>query len=165
MTLQWTSRRLKSTASRLFIQPFVRRKPNKNIKAPRHWPMWGKFTGDRWISRTRPETWKMFPFDDVIMQLMGQVIYHHLSTCVIIGKYSVVYCPPCHFKKVLQSVAFVVFLWCHRFIITTSLLYVCKSSFDQQLFCSFCKVCVCVCVGGGGGGGGGISCFRLDIFY
>ena len=24
----------------------------KNIKAPRHWPLCGKFTGDRWISRT-----------------------------------------------------------------------------------------------------------------
>ena len=21
----------------------------ENIKAPRHWPLWGKFTGDRWI--------------------------------------------------------------------------------------------------------------------
>ena len=24
----------------------------RNIKAPRHWPLCGKFTGDRWISRT-----------------------------------------------------------------------------------------------------------------
>ena len=24
----------------------------KNIKAPRHWPLWGEFTGDRWIPRT-----------------------------------------------------------------------------------------------------------------
>ena len=23
-----------------------------NIKAPRHWPLWGEFTGDRWIHRT-----------------------------------------------------------------------------------------------------------------
>ena len=21
----------------------------ENIKAPRHWPLWGEFTGDRWI--------------------------------------------------------------------------------------------------------------------
>ena len=24
----------------------------ENIKAPRHWPLWGEFTGDRWIPRT-----------------------------------------------------------------------------------------------------------------
>ena len=23
------------------------------IKAPRHWPLWGEFTGDRWIPRTK----------------------------------------------------------------------------------------------------------------
>ena len=25
----------------------------KNTKAPRHWPLWGEFTGDRWIPRTK----------------------------------------------------------------------------------------------------------------
>ena len=25
----------------------------ENIKAPRHWPLWGEFTGDRWISHTK----------------------------------------------------------------------------------------------------------------
>ena len=25
----------------------------KNIKAPRHWPLWGEFTGDQWIPRTK----------------------------------------------------------------------------------------------------------------
>ena len=24
-----------------------------NIKAPLHWPLWGEFTGDRWIPRTK----------------------------------------------------------------------------------------------------------------
>ena len=24
----------------------------ENIKGPRHWPLWGEFTGDRWIPRT-----------------------------------------------------------------------------------------------------------------
>ena len=24
----------------------------KNIKAPRHWPLCGEFTGDQWIPRT-----------------------------------------------------------------------------------------------------------------
>ena len=25
----------------------------KNVKTPRHWPLWGEFTGDRWIPRTK----------------------------------------------------------------------------------------------------------------
>ena len=25
----------------------------ENIKAPRHWPLWGEFTDDRWILRTK----------------------------------------------------------------------------------------------------------------
>ena len=25
----------------------------ENIKVPRHWPLWGEFTGDRWIPRTK----------------------------------------------------------------------------------------------------------------
>ena len=40
----------------------------KNIKVPRHWPLCGEFTSDRWIHKG-PETQKMFPFDDVIMSL------------------------------------------------------------------------------------------------
>ena len=41
---------------------------SKNIKALRHWPLCGEFTGDRWIPRTKgPVTQKMFPFDDIIM--------------------------------------------------------------------------------------------------
>ena len=27
----------------------------ENIKAPRHWPLCGEFTGDRWISRTKDQ--------------------------------------------------------------------------------------------------------------
>ena len=25
----------------------------RNIKAPRHWPLWGEFTGDLWIPRAK----------------------------------------------------------------------------------------------------------------
>ena len=47
-TLQW---RLKSPASRLFTQTFVQALYpliKENTIAPRHWPLWGEFTGDRW---------------------------------------------------------------------------------------------------------------------
>ena len=27
----------------------------KNIKAPHHWPLWGEFTDDRWIPRTKTQ--------------------------------------------------------------------------------------------------------------
>ena len=32
------------------IQPFIQTK--ENIKTPRHWPLYGEFTGNRWIPRT-----------------------------------------------------------------------------------------------------------------
>ena len=32
---------------------FIQAQINENIKAPRHWTLWGEFTGDRWILRTK----------------------------------------------------------------------------------------------------------------
>ena len=37
----------------LFDQPFVQAQIKINIKAPRHWPLWGKLIVDRWIPRTK----------------------------------------------------------------------------------------------------------------
>ena len=34
-----------SKASRLFTQPFIQTQIKENIKAPRHWPLCGEFTG------------------------------------------------------------------------------------------------------------------------
>ena len=36
---------LKSLASRLFTQSFIQAQIKKTIKAPRHWPLCGEFTG------------------------------------------------------------------------------------------------------------------------
>ena len=33
-------------------QKFIRAQIKENIKVPRHWPLCGEFTGDRWIPRT-----------------------------------------------------------------------------------------------------------------
>ena len=52
MTSWWARWRLKSPASRLFIQSFIQTQIKENIKAPRHWPLCGEFTGDRWIPHT-----------------------------------------------------------------------------------------------------------------
>ena len=45
MTSQWARWRLKSPASRLFTQPFIRAQIKVNIKAPRHWPLCGNSPG------------------------------------------------------------------------------------------------------------------------
>ena len=46
MTSLWAPWRLKSLASRLFIQPFIQVQIKENIAAPRHWPLCGEFTID-----------------------------------------------------------------------------------------------------------------------
>ena len=33
------------TGVSIFTQPFVQAQVKENIKAPRHWPLWGEFTG------------------------------------------------------------------------------------------------------------------------
>ena len=45
----------KSPASRLFTLLFVQVQIKDNTKAPRHWPLLGEFTGDRWIPRTKSQ--------------------------------------------------------------------------------------------------------------
>ena len=57
-------------------QRLLRRKSyQENIKAPRHWPLWGEFTGDRWTPCTKGQvTRKMFPFDDVIMIIFNPIL-------------------------------------------------------------------------------------------
>ena len=73
VTSLWARWRLKSPASALFTQLFIQMQIKENIKAPRHWPLCGEFTGHRWIPRTNgPGTRKMFPFDDVIMMSQKQ---------------------------------------------------------------------------------------------
>ena len=52
--------RLKSSASRLFAQPFVQAHIKENIKAPCHWPLWGRSTSQR------ASIAEIFPFDAVI---------------------------------------------------------------------------------------------------
>ena len=34
------------------LNSLFRHRSKKKIKAPRHWPLWGEFTGDRWVPRT-----------------------------------------------------------------------------------------------------------------
>ena len=60
-TSQWARWRLKAPASRLFTQTFIQAQIKENIKPPRHWPLCGEFTGDRWIPSTKGQwCWKCF---------------------------------------------------------------------------------------------------------
>ena len=52
VTSKWAQWRLKSPISPLFTKPFIQAQIKENIKAPRHWPLYVEFTGDRWIQRT-----------------------------------------------------------------------------------------------------------------
>ena len=52
VTWQWARWLLKSPASRLFIQPFIRRRSKKTSKLRVTDLFWGEFTGDRWIPLT-----------------------------------------------------------------------------------------------------------------
>ena len=36
----------------IVLQPFIQTQIKETIKAPRHWPLWGELTGDRWIPCT-----------------------------------------------------------------------------------------------------------------
>ena len=38
---------------KLFAESFIQTQIKENIKVPRHWPLWGEFTGDQWIPRTK----------------------------------------------------------------------------------------------------------------
>ena len=53
VTLQWAPGCLKLPVSKLFAQTGAQAHIKENIKAPRYWPLWGEFTGDRWIPRTK----------------------------------------------------------------------------------------------------------------
>ena len=41
------------TSLTIVTQSFIQAQIKESIKAPRHWPLWGEFTGDRWIPHTK----------------------------------------------------------------------------------------------------------------
>ena len=40
------------TSLAIVYSTFIQAEIKENIKAPRHWPLCGEFTGERWIPRT-----------------------------------------------------------------------------------------------------------------
>ena len=59
--------RLKTPASWLFTEPFVKTQIKESIKSLHHWALWGGSPVNS--PHKGPVTRKMFPFDDVIMKL------------------------------------------------------------------------------------------------
>ena len=64
---QWARWRHKSPASRLFTQPFIQAQIKGNIKALRHWPLWGNSPVTGEFPTQRASNAEMFPSDDVII--------------------------------------------------------------------------------------------------
>ena len=52
-TLQWRHNEHDGVSNTSLTQAFIQAQIKENIKAPRHWLLWGEFTGDRWIPRTK----------------------------------------------------------------------------------------------------------------
>ena len=48
----------------MFTQAFIQTEMKENIESPRHWPLWGEFTGDRPVKASNAEN------DDVIIDEM-----------------------------------------------------------------------------------------------
>ena len=71
-----------NTTHDCLLEPSIQAQITENIKAPRHWPLCGEFTGDQWIPLHKwPVTRKRFPFDDVIIE----VKLHLPSTILLSG--------------------------------------------------------------------------------
>ena len=68
VTSYWARWRLKLPASTLFTQPFIQAQIKENIKAPRHWHLWGNSTVIGEFPAQMAVTRKMSPYDDVIMR-------------------------------------------------------------------------------------------------
>ena len=49
---QWRHNERDGVSNRQPHECLFKAQIKENIKAPRHWPLWGEFTGDRWIPRT-----------------------------------------------------------------------------------------------------------------
>ena len=78
MTSQRASWRFISPASWLLAQLPFQAQIKENIKSPRHCPLWGESTGHR-----GPDTGKMSPFDDVIMNALDEGLSTARSPAII----------------------------------------------------------------------------------
>ena len=73
----WARWRLKSPASRLFTQAFFEAQIKENIKARRHWPLCGEFTGTGEFPAQRASNVENVSISDDV--IMGEIAFDTLS--------------------------------------------------------------------------------------
>ena len=68
----------------LFTQPFGQVQIKENIKAPRHWLLWGELTGDKWIPHQSTSNMEnvsiWWRHHDKKFHLPGEILYDFIST-------------------------------------------------------------------------------------
>ena len=90
----------------MFTQPFIHAQINENIKAPRHWPLCGEFTGEQWIPRTNDQSrGKCFHFMtsswSPSILATGHSIYFYRTPFLIIHEMELLLFPIYVLRKVL----------------------------------------------------------------
>ena len=96
MTSQWARWRLKSPASRLFTRAFIQTQIKENIKAPRHWPLWGESTNDRWIPLTKGQQHGN----------MGSINMHYIESAMVVYPTC-----KCSINPTLSSILYVLIIY------------------------------------------------------
>ena len=86
VTSQWARWRPKSPASRLFTRPLIQAQIKENIKAPRHWPLWGEFAGNRWIPLTKGQ-WSGKCLIMAQNGIVGYVEFRKIKSCFSITEF------------------------------------------------------------------------------
>ena len=97
--------------NRLFVQAQIK----ENIKAPRHRPLWGEFTGDQWIHRTKgQQRGKCFhlmtsPYFSLMTQalvILWSLLQHVFQELWCLFKYQLFGLPYSHFWRIRDSVSY-----------------------------------------------------------
>ena len=100
----------------ILTQPFIQAQIKENIKAPRHWPLWGGGI-HRWLVNS-PHIWlvtpKMSPFDDVIM-MIHRKLHEDWGSELFMHGYSF-----SNHSRVAET-AKMIFDWAHNQLVTTTL--------------------------------------------
>ena len=85
----------------------------RSIKAPRHWPLCGEFTGAQWIPRTNGQLRENVPFDDVIMA-SGHL---HVSLGLVIVTLGFLGFHPLHVQSTTRHPSYLnIILQCNSFV-------------------------------------------------
>ena len=79
----WTAWRLKSPVTPFFILPFVQVHIKENIKAPRHWHLWGESTGTGGLPSQRASNAENVYIWHVIIVTEEYVSVDHMNPRII----------------------------------------------------------------------------------